>query len=133
MGITQNLFELPQLPLGEELTTVLEGNSTVRIERIVSTGQTSGWYDQEEAEFILLLQGEAELTWAGGGVTRLQAGDTLTIPPHRRHRVSCTSVRPPSVWLCVFWLPGQSSEGAAREGYGEARIKGGTHDKAYSL
>ncbi|MPM74812.1 hypothetical protein SDC9_121801 [bioreactor metagenome] len=110
--MTQNLFELPELPLDEELTTVLAGNGTVRVERIVSTGQTSGWYDQEEAEFVALLQGEAELAWSDGGVTRLQEGDTLTIPPHRRHQVSFTSVRPPCVWLCVFWRQGQSDKGA---------------------
>ncbi len=98
-----NLFDLPPLPLDEELTTILAGNDTVRIERIVSTGQTSDWYDQEEVEFVSLLVGAAELTWADGGLTRLVAGDTLTIPPHKRHRVSFTSTQPPCVWLCIFW------------------------------
>ena len=100
---THYLFDLPELPLAEELTQVLAEGKGVRVERIVSTGQVSGWYDQEEWEFVTLLQGRAELTWPDGGTTGLSAGDTLTIPPHRRHRVSYTSTQPPCIWLCVFW------------------------------
>ena len=98
-----NLFELPALPLSEELTTRLAGGGPVRVERIVSTGQTTGWYDQEETEFVALLQGFAELEYENGETVRLAAGDTLTLPPHKRHRVSQTSVQPPCVWLCMFW------------------------------
>lgn len=99
---TENLFQ-PVLPLSEELTTVLVKSETVRIERIISTGQTSDWYDQEESEFVSLLQGEAVLEWADSTTTQLSAGDTLTIAPHTRHRVKFTSIEPPCFWLCVFW------------------------------
>lgn len=98
-----NLYDLPALPIEEELISILAEDKAVRIERIVSTGQTSGWYDQEEWEFVTLLQGRAELTWADGSTTTLSAGDTLTIPPNRRHRVSYTSTQRPCIWLCVFW------------------------------
>lgn len=98
-----NLFDLPPLPLSEELTDVLAEGKDVRIERIVSTGQTTDWYDQEEFEFVSLLEGEAELTWEDGCKTRLIAGDTLFIAPHKIHRVSYTSTKPACVWLCVFW------------------------------
>ena len=50
-----NLFELPELPLLEELTTVLAENNNVRIERIVSTGQVSGWYALRLALRVLLI------------------------------------------------------------------------------
>jgi cupin 2 domain-containing protein len=100
---TYNLYEMPTLPLSEELITVLLRNEGIRIERIVSIGQTSGWYDQEENEFVALLQGEAELTWDDGTTTRLSAGDTITIPKHKRHKVSYTSSEPACIWLCVFW------------------------------
>ncbi|HHY83226.1 MAG TPA: cupin domain-containing protein [Clostridiales bacterium] len=100
---TYNLFELPSLPLSEEHITVLLQNEAIRIERIVSTGQTSGWYDQDEHEFVVLLQGEAELTWDDASTTRLTAGDTIIIPRHKRHMVSYTSSEPPCIWLCVFW------------------------------
>jgi len=98
-----NVFELPELPLAEELTTVLAENSKVRIERIISTGQVSGWYDQAEAEFVILLEGSAVIEYENGRTIALSKGDTLLIMPRERHRVSCTSSEPPCVWLCVFY------------------------------
>jgi len=98
-----NLFELPDLPVAEELTTPLLGSEKIRIERIVSTGQTSGWYDQPEAEFVALLSGRAELEYENGHVLPLRRGDTVFIPPHEKHRVRFTSANPPCVWLCVFF------------------------------
>ncbi len=98
-----NLFDLPDLPLSEELTTILAESENIRIERIISTGQSSGWYDQDENEFVVLLQGKATLEFDNGESIELAAGDTLSIEPHKRHRVSYTSAEPPCVWLCVFW------------------------------
>jgi cupin 2 domain-containing protein len=101
--INMNLFDLPQLPIPEELTTVLAESSHTRIERIVSTGQVSGWYDQSETEFVALLAGSAVIEYDNGKQpVSLSKGDTLLIPAHERHRVSYTSVEPPCVWLCVF-------------------------------
>jgi len=97
-----NLFDLPAVFPSEELVTVLAESGGVRIERIVSAGQTTGWYDQDETEFIALLKGEAVIEFANGGAAALSSGDTLIIQPHERHRVSYTSSEPPCVWLCVF-------------------------------
>jgi cupin 2 domain-containing protein len=104
-----NLFDLPELAelpaslLTDELVTTLVDTGSVRIERIVSTGQTSDWYDQAETEFVALLEGSAEIELADGRVVALVKGDTLVIAPHERHRVSQTSVNPPCIWLCVFY------------------------------
>lgn len=98
-----NIFELPPLPLTEELVTVLAENESVRVERIVSTGQTTHWYDQEENEYVMLLQGMAELEFDAHVTMALHKGDTITIPPHKRHRVAFTSAQPPCIWLCIFW------------------------------
>lgn len=98
-----NIFDLPQFPLTEELTTILAENENVCIERIVSTGQTSDWYDQDESEFVVLLQGTATLEFDGDEIVELAKGDMLMIPPHKRHRVIYTSSEPYCVWLCVFW------------------------------
>ena len=98
-----NIFDLPALPLSEELTTILAESGSVRIKRIVSTGQVSDWYDQHEAEFVVLLQGSAVVEFEGGRSVALARGDTLLIQPHERHRVSFTSSEPPCVWLCVFY------------------------------
>lgn len=98
-----NIFDLPQLPVSEELTTILTENSIVRIERIISTGQVSGWYDQAETEFVVLLEGSAVIEYENGDTAALSKGDTLLIPPHKRHRVSFTTSDPPCIWLCVFY------------------------------
>ena len=98
-----NIFDLPSLPLPEELVTVLAGHGNVRIERIISTGQVSGWYDQAETEFVVLLEGSAAIEYENGKVVALAKGDTQLIGLHEKHRVSYTSSEPPCVWLCVFY------------------------------
>ena len=78
----------------------------VRIERIVSTGQASPpgfWYDQEQGEWVALLQGEAGLTIEGEAVRHLVAGSFVHLPAHCRHRVEWTSAAPPAVWLAVHY------------------------------
>jgi cupin 2 domain-containing protein len=98
-----NIFELPALPADQELTTVLAEKGGVRIERVISTGQTTGWYDQTETEFVVLLEGEATIELENGGPVNLSKGDTLLLRPHERHRVSRTTCDPPCVWICIFY------------------------------
>jgi cupin 2 domain-containing protein len=97
-----NIFDLPPLPLPEELTTIIAESGSVRIERIISTGQVSDWYDQAETEFVTLLQGNAVIEFEDRTVA-MEKGDTIVIKPHERHRVSYTSTEPPCIWLCVFY------------------------------
>ena len=94
-----NLFDVPGILPEEEQTELLLAGKT-RIERIVSGGQTSDWYDQTEDEWVCVLEGEGELVYADGSRQRLRAGDTAYLPAHLRHRVSYTSA--PCIWLCVF-------------------------------
>jgi cupin 2 domain-containing protein len=103
MADLMNIFNLPELPLSDDLTTILAENKNVRIEHIISTGQISDWYDQTESEFVLLLEGNAVLEFADGRVVKMTKGDTILINPHERHRVSFTSSEPPCVWICVFF------------------------------
>jgi cupin 2 domain-containing protein len=98
-----NIYEMPPLPLNEEVTTILTENENVRIERIISTGQVSDWYDQTETEFVALLEGNAVIEYENGKNVSMSKGDTLLIKPHEQHRVSYTSSEPPCVWLCVFY------------------------------
>jgi cupin 2 domain-containing protein len=70
--------EMPEELVGEILRT-----DALRIERIVSRGQTSPpgfWYDQETDEWVLLL-----------------------IPRHVRHRVERTDPQGETVWLAVHF------------------------------
>lgn len=88
----------------EEQFDLLMKSPNCRIERIVSSGHTSPkgfWYDQENDEFILLVQGEATLEFEDRMVT-LKAGDYLFLPKNCKHRLEKTSVDPVCVWLCVF-------------------------------
>lgn len=73
-----------------------------RVERIISHGHTTPagqWYDQEQDEWVMVLQGEAALAYADGSEIRLVAGEHLFLPRHCKHRVSFTSS--PCIWLAV--------------------------------
>ena len=101
-----NLFADLPTDLPEELVEVLAENKHVRIERIVSTGQASPdgfWYDQEEAEWVIVLKGEAKLLFEGDDEPiHMKPGDFVNIPAHRKHRVEWTTPDEPTVWLAVF-------------------------------
>ncbi len=89
----------------EEVTTILAQFPGARIERILSTGQSSQpgfWYDQEQAEWVVLLSGSAGLLFEGEAAPRmLRPGDYIEIPAHARHRVEWTDADEPTVWLAV--------------------------------
>ena len=79
--------------------------ASVTIERIVSTAHSTRggeWLDQERDEWVVLLEGEAELSYADGSRLRLGAGDHVLIPAGERHRVEWTRTDPPCVWLAVL-------------------------------
>ena len=102
----KNLFgDIPN-QLTAELVDILAESDHVRIERIVSTGHRSPdgfWYDQAENEWVVVLKGEAVLTFEGGGQLKMQSGDHVLIPARRKHRVESTSPDEPTVWLAVFY------------------------------
>ena len=102
------LRDLPDARVGEITETLLAAPG-LRIERIVSLGQASPpgfWYDQAEAEWVLLLAGAAGLRFADEPHDRvLGPGDSVHIPPHRRHRVEWTDPATPTVWLAIFNSP----------------------------
>jgi len=78
----------------------------VRIERIVSKGHTSpesGWYDQDENEWVMVLQGSGTLTFEDGSTAHLSKGDHIQIPAHCKHRVSWTHPNQLTIWLAVFY------------------------------
>lgn len=88
----------------EEQFDLIAKSPNCRIDRIVSAGHSSPkgfWYDQENDEFILLLQGEAVLEFEDRTIT-LKAGDYMRIPKNCKHRVEKTSIDPVCIWLCVF-------------------------------
>jgi cupin 2 domain-containing protein len=102
-----NLFAHLPAKLRAELIEVIAQSAHVKIERIVSTGQTTPpgeWYDQDTNEWVIVLRGRARLRFEDERELRaLAAGDHVTIAAHRRHRVEWTDPSEPTVWLTVHY------------------------------
>ena len=99
---------LASLPdhLDHEQVEELLNQPNVKIERILSKGQTSpetGWYDQDDNEWVVVLQGSGEITFEDGDKVQLGSGDYINIPAHRKHKVSWTDPDNVTVWLAVFY------------------------------
>ncbi len=110
-----NIFaNLPaRLPM-EEATVIAERAGAV-VERIVSIGQASPpgfWYDQDWAEWVIVLSGAAGLLVEGESAPRrLGPGDYVELTAHVRHRVEWTDPDRPTVWLAVHWKGGTEERG----------------------
>jgi cupin 2 domain-containing protein len=102
-----NLMATAPSRLAEEHFTVLARSATMKIERIVSTGQASPpgfWFDQDFCEWVLVVAGSAGLSIEGESAMRvLKPGDYVEIPAHIRHRVEWTEAGAATVWLAVHF------------------------------
>jgi cupin 2 domain-containing protein len=97
------LTDIP-LHLPNELITTLLEAANLRIERIVSHGHASPdgfWYDQDEHEWVVVLQGAGRLMFEDETVA-MKPGDCLNIPARKKHRVEWTTPDEPTIWLAVF-------------------------------
>lgn len=104
----KNIFsDLEGANLVEEFFEQLACSEQVRIERIVSLGHSSPegfWYDQEQNEWVLLLQGRARLLFADAEeVVDLGPGEWINIPAHTKHRVVWTAPEEKTIWLAVHY------------------------------
>jgi cupin 2 domain-containing protein len=111
-----NLYELPEALPADELFDPLAIGDRVLVERIVSTGQSTAageWLESERDEWVVLLQGDAEIGFADGTRTRLVPGDHVLLPAGLRHRVERTSAEPACIWLAVH-AEGLRAPGVAR-------------------
>jgi cupin 2 domain-containing protein len=107
--VRSNLFrDLPRAS-PDEMVQKLLIHGGVRIERIVSTGQSTPegvWYDQSEGEWVVLLRGEAGLRFEDmNELMEMRPGDHVFIAPNRKHRVEWTSDQEPTLWLAIFLAP----------------------------
>ena len=96
---------LPPPDSDEAIETLLRGDG-IRVERIVSYGHASPagfWYDQAEAEWVVVMRGRARLAIENEADDReLGPGDSVFLPAHCRHRVNWTQPGEPTVWLAIF-------------------------------
>jgi cupin 2 domain-containing protein len=106
MIMIENIFDQIPFTLPEELNNVLHKSKNIRIERIVSQGHTSpekGWFDQDENEWIILIDGYAGITFEDSHEILLNKGDYLFIPAHKKHRVTFTTKKRKTIWLTIFF------------------------------
>ena len=103
----KNFFEIPSnLPDNFELFQSILSNDNLSIERIISTGQKTPddqWLEQDKNEWVILLQGEAEIAIENGESKILNAGDYIHIPKNTKHKVKRTSANPHCIWLAVHY------------------------------
>lgn len=104
--MNKNIFDNIPTPADEEFFEELLSRDGVKIERIVSYGHTTPefeWYDQRKSEWVILLKGEAIVSFLNDDEVRLKAGDYINIPAHKKHRVSWTKSDEETVWLAVHY------------------------------
>jgi len=103
----KNLFTAIPDDLSSELLETLFEAGSFRVERIVSNGQASPpgfWYDQNQAEWVVVLQGAARLRLANQEhLIELQTGDWVNIDAHVKHRVEWTTPDGPTIWLAIHY------------------------------
>jgi len=91
----------------EEIMETMIDSGSVKIQRIISCSHASPegfWYDQQDNEWVLVLEGSARLKFEGEEEqVELGPGDWVDIPAHARHRVEWTDPERKTVWLAVFY------------------------------
>lgn len=101
-----NIFSDLPASLDQEVFEDILKRENIRIERIISLGHSApetGWFDQDENEWVIVLTGSASLLFEGEDEIELSAGDYLMIPAHQRHRVLKTDPEQPTIWLAIFF------------------------------
>ena len=102
-----NLFDNLPADLPEELFTPILQAGDLRVERIVSQGHASPpgfWYDQDENELVILLEGSAAVQFGDNNEpVELRRGSYLNIPAHARHRVVWTDRNQQTIWLAIHY------------------------------
>ncbi len=101
-----NIFDAIPADLPTELFETLAESQTVKIERIISKGHRSpdhGWYDQPQHEWVIVLQGQATISFDNAPAVTLTTGVYLNIPAHQKHKVSWSDPDEETVWLAVHY------------------------------
>lgn len=103
---TDNIFDNIPKHLDEELFENLLTKDGLKIQRIISEAHTTPegkWYDQEDSEWVIVLQGSAIISFEEEEDVKLKVGEYLNIPAHKRHRVSWTDEEQKTLWLAVHY------------------------------
>ncbi len=101
-----NVFRSVPDKIPNELFEDIISGDNIRIERIISYGHTSpasGWYDQNENEWVILLKGEAKIEIENEELIHLLGGSYLNIPSHTKHKVVWTKPDMETIWLAIHY------------------------------
>jgi cupin 2 domain-containing protein len=103
----QNIYtDIPEV-MSNEFFQILHKTSNMKIERIISRGHSTPagqWYDQDSDEWVILLKGQATLSYEDTTQpVNLSTGDYLFIPAHTKHRVDWTHQSCESIWLAIHF------------------------------
>jgi cupin 2 domain-containing protein len=103
---SENIFSSMPDNLDDESIDVLLKRENLKIERIISKGHMSpdtGWYDQDDDEWVLVLKGAAVISFENDTDVNLAVGDYVNIPANTRHRVKWTDPDTKTIWLAVHY------------------------------
>ena len=101
-----NIFSNIPKTLKDEFFEDIFISKEFKIERIVSYGHSSpesGWYEEELNEWVILLEGEAILSFENRDDVMLQKGDYINITAFTKHKVSWTKPECNTVWLAIYY------------------------------
>jgi cupin 2 domain-containing protein len=101
-----NIFDSIPEDMRAEVFDNIVSSPNLRIGRILSKGHTSpetGWYDQDENEWVMVIDGQATIEFVDGTLVSLRKGDYLNIPAHSKHKVSWSDPNQITIWLAVFY------------------------------
>jgi cupin 2 domain-containing protein len=100
-----NIFTIDkEIDFNKEVLIDLYKNKNCFVEKIISTGQVTPenqWLEEDSDEWVILLQGESEISFFNGDIFKMGRGDYLLIPSNTKHRVESTSVNPPCIWVAL--------------------------------
>ncbi len=102
----ENIFDSIPDNLDNEVFDQLLQNEQIKIERIISKGHSSpksGWYNQDKNEWIIILKGDAIISFENNEDIILKVGNHLHIPAHTKHKVKWTTPDTETIWLAVFY------------------------------
>ena len=106
MKNTGNIFSNIPNNLPEEIFETILSILILSFDIIVSKGQSSPknfWYDQDQNEWVIVLEGKARLVFKGNETINLNKGDYINIPAHKKHRVEWTDPHVETIWLAIYY------------------------------
>jgi len=101
-----NIFKAIPKDLKKEFFKQLLCKNNLKIQKIVSKGHSSpksGWYNQNDNEWVIVLKGKAVLSFKNAKDVTLKKGDFINIPTNVKHKVSWTKPNKKTIWLAIHY------------------------------